>query len=121
MKEKRVKRREVHKYLLSGLQVEDDCGVIAGAFPIILFTESAGSSMASSAAWSVRRRRTLQRLTNAVMSWLGEMAGRFDIEKPIFDAKQMVGNREMGTGQRREVPVPARQRAEGRRRQRHSR
>jgi hypothetical protein len=96
-RERRVKRREVRKYILSGMKCEEDCGRIAGkCIPIVPFygkrwvVDGVERCMGH-----VRLAKDAQRLTNAVMSWLGEMAGRFDIEKPIFDAKQMIGHSTM--------------------------
>ena len=96
-RERRVKRREVRKYILSGMQVEEDCGLIVGkCIPLVPFygkrwvVDGIERCMGH-----VRLAKDAQRLVNAVMSWLGEMAGRFDVEKPIFDPKQMIGHSSM--------------------------
>jgi hypothetical protein len=88
---KRVERKVVHKYLMSGGKILEDCGLIAGScIPIIPYVgrrevidgiERCGGV--------VRLARDAQMLTNMLLSWLAEMASRFDIEKPILSAEQV--------------------------------
>lgn len=91
MREKRVKRREVHKYLLSGGKVLEDCGVIPGkCIPIIpYFGKRWVVDGVERCMGHVRLAKDAQRLTNMLMSWLAEMAARFDVEKPIFTPAQL--------------------------------
>ena len=94
VREKKVGKRVVHKYLLSGGGVLKDEGVIAGRhIPIIPFygkrwvVDGVERYMGH-----VRLAKDAQRLSNMLMSWLAEMAARFDIEKPILTPEQIAGH-----------------------------
>lgn len=97
VRRKRVKTRRVHKYILSGLQIEEDEGYIAGkCIPIVpaygkrWFVDNIERCMGH-----VRLAKDAQRLTNSLMSWLTEIAARFDMEKPIFTPAQINGHAQM--------------------------
>jgi len=94
VREKKVGKRVVHKYLMSGGGVLKDEGVIAGRhIPIIPFygkrwvVDGVERYMGH-----VRLAKDAQRLSNMLMSWLAEMAARFDIEKPILTPEQIAGH-----------------------------
>ena len=94
VREKKVGKRVVHKYLMSGGGVLKDEGVIAGRhIPIIPFygkrwvVDGVERCMGH-----VRLAKDAQRLSNMLMSWLAEMAARFDIEKPILTPEQIAGH-----------------------------
>jgi len=91
VREKKVSRKVVRKYLLSGGKVLEDCGEIPGAvIPIVVcFGERRVIDGVERCCGLIRFAKDAQRLINMLMSWLGEMAARFDIEKPIFDPKQV--------------------------------
>ncbi len=91
VRQKRVKQRKVHKYILSGGKVLEDCGFIPGdCIPIVPFygkrwvVDGVERCMGH-----VRLAKDAQRLVNMLMSWLAEMAARFDIEKPILTPAQV--------------------------------
>ena len=93
-REKKSKRKKVHKYLMSGGKILEDCGYIAGScIPIVpvygkrWFVDGIERCMGH-----VRLAKDAQRLTNSLMSWLADMAGRFDIEKPILTPEQIAGH-----------------------------
>lgn len=93
-REKKSKRKKVHKYLMSGGRILEDCGYIAGAcLPVVpvygkrWFVDGIERCMGH-----VRLAKDAQRLTNSLMSWLADMAGRFDIEKPILTPEQIAGH-----------------------------
>ncbi|MES2346265.1 MAG: portal protein [Pseudomonadota bacterium] len=97
MRQKRLMRKRVHKYQLSGSKVLDDEGLIAGnCIPIVPFygkrwvVDGVERCMGH-----VRLARDAQMLTNMLMSWLAEMAARFDIEKPILTPEQIAGHAQM--------------------------
>lgn len=97
VREKKVRRKRVHKYILSGGKVLEDCGLIPGrCIPIIpvygkrWFVDNVERCMGH-----VRLAKDAQRLTNSLMSWLSEMAARFDIEKPILTPEQVAGHAQM--------------------------
>jgi hypothetical protein len=94
MRKKRVTQRAVHKYLMSGGKILEDCGIIAGTnIPIIPFygkrwyVDGIERCMGH-----VRLAKDAQMLNNMLMSWLAEMAARFDIEKPILTPTQVAGH-----------------------------
>lgn len=90
---KRVKRRRVHKYIMSGGGILEDCGYIAGTeIPIIpvygkrWFVDGLERFMGV-----VRLAKDAQRLKNMQMSVLGDMAARGGISKPIVAPEQVAG------------------------------
>jgi hypothetical protein len=91
VREKKIRRRVVHKYLLSGGGVLEDCGLIPGTeIPIVItYGQRRVIDGVERCCGLVRHAKDAQRLINMLMSWLAEMAARFDIEKPIFDPKQV--------------------------------
>lgn len=92
--QKKIRRRKVHKYIMSGNKVLEDCGYIAGTeIPIIpyygkrWYVDGIERCMGH-----VRLAKDAQMLSNMLMSWLAEMAARFDIEKPILTPEQVAGH-----------------------------
>ena len=91
VREKRIRSRKVVKYLMSGGKMLTDGERIPGkCIPIIPFygkrwvVDGVERIMGH-----VRLAKDAQRLTNMLMSWLAEMAARFDMEKPIFSPEQI--------------------------------
>lgn len=97
VREKRVERRVVHKYVLSGNKVLEDCGIIAGrCIPIVpVYGKRWVVDGVERCMGHVRLAKDAQRLANMLMSWLAEMAGRFDVEKPILTPEQVAGHAQM--------------------------
>lgn len=91
VRQKRVERKVVHKYLLSGGKVLEDCGIIAGrCIPIVpYYAKRWVVDGIERCMGHVRLAKDAQRLSNMLLSWLAEMAARFDIEKPIFTNEQV--------------------------------
>lgn len=94
VRQKKVRHRKVRKYIMSGAKVLEDCGYIAGAeIPIIpyygkrWYVDGIERCMGH-----VRLAKDAQMLSNMLMSWLAEMAARFDIEKPILTPEQVAGH-----------------------------
>lgn len=94
VRRKRVKRREIHKYTMSGGKVLGDKEVIPGrCIPIIpaygkrWFVDNIERCMGH-----VRLAKDAQRLANMLRSFLGDLAGRSNIAKPIFTPQQMAGH-----------------------------
>lgn len=90
---KTLERRKVHKYMLSGSKVLEDCGYIAGRFiPIVpvygkrWFIDNIERCMGH-----VRLCKDAQRLKNMQLSRLGEIAALSPIEKPIMAPEQVAG------------------------------
>jgi hypothetical protein len=94
VRQKKVKRKRVHKYLLSGGKILEDCGIIPGdCIPIIpFFAKRWVVDGVERCMGHVRLAADAQRLMNMLMSWLAEMAARFDIEKPILTPEQIAGH-----------------------------
>lgn len=94
VRQKRMKRRRVHKYILSGGKVLEDEGYIAGrCIPIIpnygkrWFVDNVERCMGH-----VRLAKDAQRLKNMQVSNLGLLAAQSPREKPIFTPEQMAGH-----------------------------
>lgn len=90
-KSKKVKRRRVHKYIMSGCGVLEDCGYIAGTeIPIIpvygkrWFVDGTERFMGA-----VRLAKDAQRLKNMLVSYLADITARGGISRPIFMPEQI--------------------------------
>ena len=97
VRQKKIKKRQVHKYIMSGSKVLEDCGIIAGrCIPIIpvygkrWFVDNVERCMGH-----VRLAKDPQRLKNMQLSKLGEYAAYSAIEKPIFTPEQIAGHQQM--------------------------
>jgi hypothetical protein len=97
VKSKKVKRRKVHKYIMSGNGIVEDCGYIAGkCIPIVpvygkrWFVDNIERCMGH-----VRMAKDAQRLKNMQLSKLGELSAYSGMEKPIFTPEQMAGHQNM--------------------------
>lgn len=97
VRQKRVKRCKVHKYLLSGGGVLEDEGFIAGrCIPIVpFFGKRWIVDGIERCMGHVRLAKDAMRLVNMLMSWLAEMSAKFDMEKPIFTPEQIQGHATM--------------------------
>lgn len=88
---KKVTRQKVHKYIMSGSKILEDCGYVAGShIPIIPFYGKRwyidGIERFSG---HVRLAKDVQRLANVLRSKLGELAATGSQETPIFDPSQV--------------------------------
>ena len=97
VREKKVKRKAVHKYIISGNEVLEDCGYVAGkCIPIVpvygkrWFVDSVERCMGH-----VRLVKDVQRLKNMLMSQLAEISSLSTVEKPILLPEQVAGNEVM--------------------------
>ncbi len=97
VRQKRVKRRRVHKYILNGARVLDDLGYIAGkCIPIVpvygkrWFIDNVERCMGH-----VRLAKDSQRLKNMQLSKLGEISALSSVEKPILTPEQVAGHQVM--------------------------
>jgi hypothetical protein len=97
VREKKVKRRKIHKYIMSGGKVLDDCGYIAGKhIPIVpvygkrWFVDNIERCMGH-----VRLAKDAQRLKNMQLSKLGEISALSSVEKPIVTPEQVAGHEMM--------------------------
>ena len=97
VRQKRVKRRKVRKYLMSGGGILEDHGYIAGTeIPVVpvygkrWFVDNVERCMGH-----VRLAKDAQRLKNMQLSKLGEISALTPIEKPIFLPEQVAGHEMM--------------------------
>lgn len=97
VRQKKVKRRQVHKYIMSGGKILADEGIIAGqCIPIVpvygkrWFVDNVERCMGH-----VRLAKDAQRLANMLRSNLGELAAMSGREKPIFTPQQVAGHSNM--------------------------
>jgi len=94
VREKRITIPKVHKYILSGGGVLEDCGYIAGRnIPIVpIYGKRAVIDGIERCSGHVRLAKDAQRLKNMQLSRLGEIAALSPIEKPIFTPEQVAGH-----------------------------
>ena len=97
LRQKRVKRRKIHKYIMSGGGILEDAGYIAGKnIPIVpyygkrWFVDNVERCMGH-----VRLAKDPQRLKNMQLSKLGEISALSSIEKPILMPEQVAGHQIM--------------------------
>jgi hypothetical protein len=97
VRQKRVKRRKVRKYVMSGGKVLEDSGYIAGkCIPIVVvygkrwFVDNVERCMGH-----VRLAKDAQRLKNMQLSKLGEISALSSVEKPILTPEQVAGHQVM--------------------------
>lgn len=90
---KRIRSRRVHKYILSGGGILEDCGYIAG--PNIPIVPQYGKRLVidnvERCLGHVRIQKDTQRLKNMQLSKLGEISALSSVEKPIFTREQVAG------------------------------
>ena len=97
VRQKRVKRQKVRKYVMSGGRVLEDAGYIAGkCIPIVVvygkrwFVDNVERCMGH-----VRLAKDAQRLKNMQLSKLGEISALSSVEKPILTPEQVAGHQVM--------------------------
>ena len=97
VRQKRIKTRRVHKYIMSGGKVLEDCGYIAGkCIPIVVaygkrwFVDNIERCMGH-----VRLAKDAQRLKNMQLSKLGEISALSSVEKPILTPEQIANHQVM--------------------------
>jgi len=94
---KKIRRRRVHKYLMSGGKILEDMGLIAGdCIPVVpvygkrWFVDNVERCMGH-----VRLAKDAQRLKNMQLSKLGEISALSSVEKPIVSPEQIAGHQQM--------------------------
>lgn len=97
VRQKRVKSKKVHKYIMSGGRILEDAGYIAGkCIPIVpvygkrWFVDNVERCMGH-----VRLAKDSQRLKNMQLSKLGEISALSSVEKPILVPEQIAGHQVM--------------------------
>jgi hypothetical protein len=97
VRRRKIKRKRVHKYIMSGGKVLEDAGYIAGnCIPIVpvygkrWFVDNIERCMGH-----VRLAKDAQRLKNMQLSKLGEISALSSVEKPILTPEQVSGHQLM--------------------------
>jgi len=97
VRQKKIKSKRIHKYILSGGRVLEDAGYIAGkCIPIVpvygkrWFVDNVERCMGH-----VRLAKDAQRLKNMQLSKLGEISALSSVEKPILSPEQVAGHQIM--------------------------
>ena len=97
VRQRKIKRKRVRKYIMSGGKVLEDCGYIAGnCIPIVpvygkrWFVDNVERCMGH-----VRLAKDAQRLKNMQLSKLGEISALSSVEKPILVPEQIAGHQVM--------------------------
>lgn len=97
VRQKKIKRRRVRMYIMSGSKILDDCGYIAGkCIPIIpvygkrWFIDNVERCMGH-----VRMAKDAQRLANMQRSKLAEISALSSVEKPIMTPEQVAGHQDL--------------------------
>lgn len=91
---KKITKKRVHKYIMCGDRILEDCGYIAGkCIPIIPFYgKRAFVDNVERIQGHVRLTTDLMRLYNMLISLLAEISVYSPIEKPIFTPEQIQGH-----------------------------
>lgn len=94
VREKKIKCRKVHKYLISGNRVLEDCGYIAGKYiPIIpVYGKRWVVDNIERCMGHVRLCKDAQRLKNMQLSKLAEISALSSVQKPILTPEQIAGH-----------------------------
>lgn len=97
VRQKKVRRKRVHKYIMCGNGILEDCGYIAGrCIPIVpvygkrWFVDNVERCMGH-----VRLAKDPQRLKNMQLSKLAEISAVGSVEKPVFTPEQVAGHQLM--------------------------
>lgn len=97
VRQRKIKRKRVRKYIMSGGKVLEDAGYIAGnCIPIVpvygkrWFVDNVERCMGH-----VRLAKDAQRLKNMQLSKLGEISALSSVEKPIMTPEQVAGHQIM--------------------------
>jgi hypothetical protein len=97
VRQKKIRRKKIHKYIMSGGGVLEDCGYIAGScIPVVpvygkrWFVDNIERCMGH-----VRLAKDAQRLKNMQLSKLGEISAFSSVEKPLLTPEQVAGHETM--------------------------
>ena len=96
-RQKTITHQAIHKYLMSGGGILEDCGIIAGRhIPIIMqYGKRWFIDNIERCSGIVRQCKDSQRLKNMQTSKLAEISALSSTEKPIFTPEQMMGHATM--------------------------
>lgn len=94
---KKVAKKRVHKYILSGSGVEEDCGYLPGKYIPIIVTYGKRWYINGVERFMghVRLSKDMQRLKNMQLSKCAEISALSPVEKPIFYPEEVAGLTDM--------------------------
>ncbi len=94
VRQRKIKTRKVHKYIMSGGGILEDCGYIAGTeIPVVpVYGKRWVVDNVERCAGQVRYAKDAQRLKNMQLSKLAEITSLSSYEKPIFTPEQIAGH-----------------------------
>jgi len=94
VRQKKVRKKKIHKYIISGNEILDDSGYVAGKnIPIVpVFGKRWYVDSVERCMGHVRLVKDTQRLKNMLMSKLAEISSLSTVEKPIFTPEQVAGH-----------------------------
>ena len=97
VRQRKIKRKRVRKYIMSGGKVLEDAGYIAGnCIPIVpVFGKRWFVDNVERCMGHVRLAKDAQRLKNMQLSKLGEISALSSVEKPILTPEQVAGHQIM--------------------------
>ena len=97
VREKTVKKRRVHKYIMNGARILEDCGYVAGReIPVVpVYGKRWYIDNVERCMGQVRLAKDSQRLKNMQLSKLAEISAMSSVEKPIFSPEQIAGHQVM--------------------------
>lgn len=93
-RDEKTTRRRVHKWLMNGAEVMEDCGYIPGrCIPVIpVYGKRWYVDNIERFMGQVRLQKDMQRLLNMMVSWLAEINSLTPFEIPIFFPEQVRGH-----------------------------
>jgi hypothetical protein len=93
VKSRKIKQRRVHKYIMDGQEILEDCGLIAGTeIPVVpVFGKRWFVDGIERFMGHVRLAKDAQRLKNMQLSKLAEVAALSAVEKPILPLQMVQG------------------------------
>jgi hypothetical protein len=94
VRQKKIKRKRVRKYVMSGAKILEDQGYIAGSnIPIVpMYGKRWYVDNVERCMGHVRLAKDSQRLKNMQISKLGEISALSSVEKPIMTPEQVAGH-----------------------------
>ncbi|MCK5604437.1 hypothetical protein KAR91_21280 [Candidatus Pacearchaeota archaeon] len=97
IRQKKVRKQRVHKYIMSGQTILEDNGLISGPnIPIVMtYGKRWVVDNVERAMGHVRLSKDVQRLKNMQLSKLAEISAVSSVEKPILTPEQILGHTEM--------------------------
>jgi hypothetical protein len=93
---RKIKRRRVHRYLMNGQRVLDECRIAGRQIPVVVtYGKLSFVAGIERCMGHVRLAKDAQRILNMVLSKLAEILGMSSVEKPIFTPEQIKGHEGM--------------------------